>query len=71
MSAPAVPTTRRASAGNGAAPELPFQIGQTMTLSQLENGGGFLVVVGGFRPACGVAFDQLKLFQPQAADRHD
>jgi hypothetical protein len=43
MSAPAAPTTRRASAGNGAAPELPFQIGQTMTLSQLANGGVFLV----------------------------
>jgi len=36
-SAPAAPTTRRSSGGNGVAPEPTFQIGQKLTLSQLES----------------------------------
>ncbi|MEB3277081.1 MAG: type I restriction-modification system subunit M N-terminal domain-containing protein, partial [Cyanobacteriota bacterium] len=35
--APSAPTTRRPSGGNGVAPEPTFQIGQKLTLSQLES----------------------------------
>ena len=35
--APSAPTTRRSSGGNGASPEPTFQIGQKLTLSQLES----------------------------------
>jgi type I restriction enzyme M protein len=35
--APSAPTTRRVSAGNGSGPEPTFQIGQKLTLSQLES----------------------------------
>ena len=37
--APSAPTTRRSTGGNGVTPEPTFQIGQKLTLSQLE---GFL-----------------------------
>ena len=36
-SAPSAPTTRRSTGGNGVAPEPTFQIGQKLTLSQLES----------------------------------
>jgi len=36
-SAPAAPTTRRSTGGNGVAPEPTFQTGQKLTLSQLES----------------------------------
>ncbi len=35
--APSAPTTRRSTGGNGVAPEPTFQIGQKLTLSQLES----------------------------------
>jgi len=35
--APSAPTTRRSSGGNGVTPEPAFQIGQKLTLSQLES----------------------------------
>ncbi len=35
--APSAPTTRRSTGGNGVAAELAFQIGQKLTLSQLES----------------------------------